>query len=108
MEFLRIRHCHNVCGMSATVVLVVLLASCCILAAAVGTVRAPAYPLTVNHPFFSIWSPSDQLHQSWPSNGPNGAIQALTGLIRVDGATYRFMGAAGEVADVFAQQSVTV
>ncbi|MDR1682478.1 MAG: DUF4965 domain-containing protein [Candidatus Symbiothrix sp.] len=54
--------------------------------------RAPAVPLILSDPYFSIWSPYNQLTdgstQHW-----TGAAHPLVGALRVDGKTYRFMGA---------------
>ena len=54
--------------------------------------RLPAVPLVVNDPYFSIWSPFDNLTDGstrlWTD-----AEKPLEGLLRVDGTTYRFMGA---------------
>jgi hypothetical protein len=70
--------------------------------------RAPAFPLVVNNPFFSIWSPSDLLSNSWPSNGPTGTIQALCSMIRIDnGTALRVMGVQGST-DTFPQTGVVV
>ncbi|MDR0541865.1 MAG: DUF4965 domain-containing protein [Dysgonamonadaceae bacterium] len=53
--------------------------------------RAPAVPLILSDPYFSIWSPYDKLTdgstQHW-----TGAAHPLTGALRVDGKVYRFMG----------------
>ena len=53
--------------------------------------RLPAVPLVVNDPYFSIWSPYNEL------NGGTTRIwydqeKSMDGLLRVDGEVYRFMG----------------
>ena len=53
--------------------------------------RPPAVPLVVHDPYFSIWSPSDKLAESWPVHW-TGTTQALCGMVRIDGKTYRLMG----------------
>lgn len=53
--------------------------------------RAPSYPLITHTPYQSVWSAGNQLNtvatQHW-----TGAEQSLTGLIKIDGEVYRFLG----------------
>jgi len=53
--------------------------------------RPPAVPLVVCDPYFSIWSPSEQLAESVTMHW-TGQPQALDGMVRVDGQPWRVMG----------------
>jgi len=69
--------------------------------------RPPAVPLVTHTPYFSIWSASDRLTDSWSSHW-TGTRQALCGLIRVDGITGRFLGKGPDATPAAEQTSLTV
>lgn len=53
--------------------------------------KAPAYPLLVNDPYFSLWSFGDTL-PGHSTRHWTGTEQPLIGLLRVDGQTWTFLG----------------
>ena len=60
-------------------------------------VRPPATPLVVRSPYLSTWLPADNLPGTWPAFW-TGHVTAMTGIVRVDGVAYTFMGAPGLAA----------
>ncbi|MDE3188062.1 MAG: DUF4965 domain-containing protein [Acidobacteriota bacterium] len=58
---------------------------------AAAHLRAPATPLVVHDPYFSIWSTSDEL-TGGPTRHWTGAPQQLNGIARIDGKSYRYLG----------------
>ena len=53
--------------------------------------RLPAVPLITCDPYFSIWSGSDHLYET-DSMHWTGKRKRITGIARIDGNDYRFMG----------------
>src|SRR5580704_3815644 len=67
-------------------------------AQALAPIRPPATPLVAHDPYFSLWSMSDRLTDG-PTKHWTGSEQAMTGLIRIDGSVFRFMGGQMRWAD---------
>ena len=72
----------------------------------IHSVRYPAYPLVVHDPYFSIWSRSDRLTDSYPCHW-TGENQTIAGLIRIDGKAFCFLSKVPE-APALKQKSVRV
>eukprot|EP01119_Soliformovum_irregulare_P002109 TRINITY_DN121_c0_g1_i8.p1 TRINITY_DN121_c0_g1~~TRINITY_DN121_c0_g1_i8.p1 ORF type:complete len:471 (+),score=120.63 TRINITY_DN121_c0_g1_i8:117-1415(+) len=59
------------------------------------------------NPYMSVWSMATNLTDSFPQYWP-GTIKAFVGMIRIDGASYRFMSTAGDMAPPIQQTSFKV
>ena len=69
--------------------------------------RLPSVPLVVNDPYFSIWSPYDQLNEGATRHWTHEE-KPLEGFLRVDGKVYQWMGAQRQPATPARQRSVSV
>ena len=77
------------------------------LAGQASGLRPPAVPLLAHNPNFSVWSPADRLTDANTWNYRK-TDHPLVSLIRVDGKSYRLMGAEPAGTPALEQQSVKV
>jgi hypothetical protein len=67
----------------------------------------PATPLVACDPYFSIWSPTDKLTGEDTVHW-TGKPHRLTSMVRIDGKSYRIMGASPGTVPALTQTSLTV
>ena len=69
--------------------------------------RAPSVPLVTHDPYFSIWSPGNNLYDTetvhWTGKG-----QPLHSILRVDGTSYRVMGSQPSELEPLKQTGVKI
>jgi len=58
---------------------------------ALSPFRAPAVPLFVQTPYLNVWLCGDRLADESPKLW-NGQIKGMTGILKIDGKAYRFLG----------------
>jgi hypothetical protein len=70
--------------------------------------RPPAVPLVTSDPYFSVWSMANQLTDA-PTKHWAEAVQPMTGLARIDGKPFRWMGTVrGDAVPAMEQVKLTV
>jgi hypothetical protein len=69
--------------------------------------RAPAIPLFVQTPYLNIWLCGDRLADEAPKLW-NGQIKGMTGMIKIDGKAFRFMGLPTSTLPALTQDAVRI
>ncbi|MCX6238866.1 MAG: DUF4965 domain-containing protein [Bacteroidia bacterium] len=69
--------------------------------------RPPSVPLVAHDPYFSIWSPANNLYDSETVHW-TGKEQPMHSIVRIDGKAYRLMGSQPTEMETVKQTSVNV
>jgi hypothetical protein len=69
--------------------------------------RPPSVPLVAHDPYFSIWSPANNLYDSETVHW-TGKEQPMHSIVRIDGKAYRLMGSQPSSLEPVTQTNVTV
>ncbi len=69
--------------------------------------RPPAIPLMVQTPYLNVWMMGDSCTDDWPKLW-NGYVKGMTGLLRIGGKTYRFLGLPDSPLPAMKQEAVRV
>ncbi len=69
--------------------------------------RAPAVPLFVQTPYLHTWLCGDRLSDDVPKLW-NGQIKGMTGIVKIDGKAYRFMGMPTSTLPALRQDSIRI
>ncbi|MDR1958926.1 MAG: DUF4965 domain-containing protein [Planctomycetaceae bacterium] len=97
----------NVMKKFLTVCFAVAIPAVSVFAAEPVVFRPPSVPLVVHDPYFSIWSPADKLTDAETVHW-TGAKHPLHCMIRINGKTYRLMGAEPKDVPAMEQKDVIV
>ncbi len=73
----------------------------------IPNLRAPAVPLVACDPYFSVWSPGNKLTDVETTHW-TGKRQRITCLVKLDGKTYRVIGASRKDIPALPQLETTV
>jgi len=68
--------------------------------------RPPSVPLAVRNPYLSTWLGGDVPGATWPTFW-NGSVKAITGIARIDGASFVFIGAPANIGTVGTMTSIS-